>query len=71
MIASGLLLRTFWDLFRVQPGFHPQSVMTVQTWLPLPNDPKTDIYGSVSQERTLIRRYFGKQKPCLEWRKQL
>jgi putative ABC transport system permease protein len=62
MIASGLLLRTFWDLFRVQPGFHPQSVMTVQTWLPLPNDPKTDIYGSVSQERTLIREILRQAK---------
>ena len=38
LVASGLLLRSFWDLFRVQPGFRPESMMTVQTWLPLPND---------------------------------
>jgi putative ABC transport system permease protein len=29
--------------------------MTVQTWLPIPNDPKTDIYGTAAQESTLLR----------------
>ncbi len=55
MIAAGLLLRSFWDLFRVQLGFHPERVMAVQTWLPVPNDPKTDIYGTATQEATLVR----------------
>jgi len=55
MIAAGLLLRSFWDLFRVQLGFHPEHVMAVQTWLPVPNDPKTDIYGTATQEATLVR----------------
>jgi len=62
MVASGLLLRSFWDIFHVQPGFHPESVMTVQTWLPLPNDPKTDIYGSVAQEASLIREILRRAK---------
>jgi putative ABC transport system permease protein len=62
IVASGLLLRSFWDLFRVQPGFHPESVMTVQTWLPLPNDPKTDVYGTVAQESTLIREILRRAK---------
>jgi putative ABC transport system permease protein len=62
MVASGLLLRSFWDLFRVQPGFHPESVMTLQTWLPLPNDPKTDIYGTVAQETALIREILRRAK---------
>src|SRR5246127_2431782 len=34
MIAAGLLLRSFWDLFQVQLGFNPSHVMAVQTWLP-------------------------------------
>ena len=55
MIAAGLLLRSFWDLFRVQLGFNPERVMAVQTWLPVPNDPKTDIYGTATQEATLVR----------------
>ena len=42
MVAAGLLLRSFWDLFKVQPGFNPDRVMAIQTWLPGPNDPTTD-----------------------------
>ncbi|HYL68023.1 MAG TPA: ABC transporter permease [Candidatus Limnocylindria bacterium] len=55
MIAAGLLLRSFWDLLNVRPGFNPQNVMAVRTWLPVPNDPKTDIYGTVTQEVSLLR----------------
>ncbi len=34
MIAAGLLLRSFWDLFSVRLGFDPQNVMAVRLWLP-------------------------------------
>jgi len=33
LIAAGLLLRSFWDLFKVQPGFTADRVMAVQTRL--------------------------------------
>ena len=60
MVAAGLLLRSFWDLYKVPLGFNPQHVMSVQLWLPSPNDPKTDIYGTAAQEavfaRELLRR---------------
>ena len=55
MIAAGLLLRSFWDLVNVRPGFNPQSVMAVRTWLPVPNDPDTDIYKTSAQEAPFIR----------------
>ncbi len=55
MIAAGLLLRSFWDLLNVRPGFNPQSVMAVRTWLPVPNDPDTDIYKTSAQEAPFIR----------------
>jgi predicted permease len=54
LVAAGLLLRSFWDLFKVQLGFDPERVMAVQTWLPEPNDPKTDIYGTATQEAVLL-----------------
>ncbi len=60
MVAAGLLLRSFWDLYKAPLGFNPQHVMSVQLWLPSPNDPKTDIYGTAPQEavfaRELLRR---------------
>jgi predicted permease len=55
MIAAGLLLRSFWDLFKVRLGFNPEHVMAVRLWLPVPNDPKTDIYGTPAQEAPFLR----------------
>jgi len=55
MIAAGLLLRSFWDLLNVRLGFNPQNVMAVRTWLPIPNDPATDIYRTPAQEGEFLR----------------
>src|SRR5438105_7820909 len=55
MIAAGLLLRSFWDLLNVQLGFSPQSVITVRTRLPAPNDPGIDNYATASQEAPFVR----------------
>ena len=55
MVAAGLLLRSFWDLFKVQPGFNPDRAMAVQTWLPGPNDPSMDVYRTATQESVLVR----------------
>ena len=55
MVAAGLLLRSFWDLFRVQPGFNPDRAMAIQTWLPGPNDPSIDVYRTATQESVLVR----------------
>ncbi len=60
MVAAGLLLRSFWDLYKAPLGFNPQHAMSVQLWLPSPNDDKTDIYATAAQEavfaRELLRR---------------
>jgi predicted permease len=55
MIAAGLLLRSFWDLFQVQLGFNPTRIMAIETSLPNPNDPKTDIYRTGTQEAVFLR----------------
>jgi predicted permease len=55
LIAAGLLLRSFWGLFNVRLGFDPENVMAVSLWLPVPNDPTTDIYGTPAQEAKFIR----------------
>ncbi|MGB8590046.1 MAG: ABC transporter permease [Candidatus Acidiferrales bacterium] len=68
MIAAGLLLRSFWDLLNVRLGFNPQDVMAVRTWLPVPNDPKTDIYGTAAQEAPFVRELLrrGRTLPGVE-----
>ncbi len=62
MVAAGLLLRSFWDLFQVQPGFNPDRVMAVQTWLPGPNDPNADIYRTATQESVLVREILRRSR---------
>jgi predicted permease len=62
MVAAGLLLRSFWDLFKVQPGFNPTRVMAIETSLPNPNDPKTDIYRTATQEGVLLREVLRRNR---------
>jgi predicted permease len=62
MIVAGLLLRSFADLLNVRPGFDPQNVMAVRTWLPIPNDPDTDIYRTADQEAPFVREVVRRSK---------
>ncbi len=60
MVGAGLLLRTLRDLLQENPGFSPTQVVTANTWLGVPNDPKTDPYlgiqGKATFDRELLRR---------------
>jgi putative ABC transport system permease protein len=62
MVAAGLLLRSFWDLFKVQLGFNPTRVMAIETSLPNPNDPKTDIYRTATQEAVLLHEVLRRNR---------
>ena len=55
MVAAGLLLQSFWDLFKVQAGFNPTHVTAIETSLPVPDDPKADIYQTATQEGVFLR----------------
>ncbi len=62
MVAAGLLLRSFWELFKVPLGFNPSRVMAIETWLPFPNDPKTDIYSTATQEAVMLREVLRRNR---------
>jgi predicted permease len=62
MVSAGLLLRSFWDLYKLQPGFNPERVMAVQTWLPGPNDPAADIYRTATEEAVLLREILRRSR---------
>ncbi|MGA7623202.1 MAG: ABC transporter permease [Candidatus Acidiferrales bacterium] len=44
VVGAVLLVRSFWNLAGVSPGFRPQQVQTASVWLPVPNDPTTGPY---------------------------
>jgi len=62
MVAASLLLRSFWDLYKAEPGFNPDRVMAIQTWLPGPNDPSADIYRTATQESVLLREILRRSR---------
>ena len=50
LAGAGLLLRSFWQVLEVRPGFNPTHLTTVQIWIPQSNNPATDPY-SVEEKR--------------------
>jgi putative ABC transport system permease protein len=50
LAGAGLLLRSFWRVLEVRPGFNPNHLTTVQIWIPISNNPATDPY-SVEEKR--------------------
>jgi putative ABC transport system permease protein len=55
LVAAGLLLKTFWNLMEVNPGFNSQHLLAGSFWLPNPNDPKADFYGDLDRRTHLVR----------------
>jgi predicted permease len=62
MIAASLLLHSFRELVNAPLGFNPESVMTVRTRLPYPNDPKLDVYGTAAQQAPFFREVLRRSK---------
>lgn len=55
MIGAGLLLRSFAALLEKSPGFNPPGLVVASFWLPVPNDPKADPYGTIAAQTTFVR----------------
>jgi predicted permease len=45
LTGAGLLLRSFWRVLQVRPGFNPDHLNTVQLWIPISNNPASDPYA--------------------------
>jgi predicted permease len=50
LAGAGLLLRSFWRVLEVHPGFNPSRLTTVQIWIPISNNPATNPY-SIEEKR--------------------
>src|SRR6202008_1030484 len=54
MVGAGLLLRSFWKVLEVQPGFNSEHIVTAQLWLPVPNDPKNNPYPTQEKRNVFL-----------------
>jgi predicted permease len=45
LAGAGLLLRSFWQVLAVHPGYNPSHLTTIQIWIPASNNPDTDPYA--------------------------
>jgi putative ABC transport system permease protein len=55
LIGAGLLLRSFWNLLEVRPGFEPHQMVTARIWLPVPNVPEQDAYRQIEKRAAYFR----------------
>jgi len=55
LIGAGLLLRSFWNLLEVRPGFDPHQMVTARIWLPVPNVPADDAYRLIEKRAAYYR----------------
>jgi len=55
MIGAGLLLRSFGRLLEVNPGFDPSNVLMARIWLPVPNNPDLDPYGTPATRVAFVK----------------
>ena len=55
LVAAGLLLRTFWNLLQVNPGYNSHHLLAGSIRLPVPNDPRADEYAKIDRRTQLVR----------------
>jgi len=62
MLVTGaaLLVRSFWNLATVPPGFRPAHIQTASVWLPSPNDPTTGPYFTEVQKSVFYRKVLDR-----------
>src|ERR1700723_2920802 len=58
LAGAGLLLRSFWRVLEVRPGFNPSHLTTVQVWIPVSNNPATDPYALEEKRAAFLMEVF-------------
>jgi predicted permease len=62
MVGAGLLLRSFWNLLQVQPGFQTSRLVLAHLWLPYPNNPDLNPYLKAAKRAVFSREVLRRVK---------
>jgi putative ABC transport system permease protein len=62
LTGAGLLVHSFWDALRVNPGFDPRDLTVARIWIPQPNNPKLNRYRTTASATTLSREILRRAK---------
>ena len=60
LVGAGLLVRSFWSMLQVKPGLDPARVGFAQIWIPVPNDPSKNPYGTPAQRNAYVNEVLGR-----------
>ena len=63
LVSGALLVRSFWHLQRVDPGFYAGGVTAGRVWLPQPNDPAQGPYFTQQARARVFRDLLGRLRP--------
>ncbi|MGC1386186.1 MAG: ABC transporter permease [Candidatus Acidiferrales bacterium] len=58
LAGAGLLLRSFWRVLEVHPGYNPSHLTTVQIWIPVPNNQNTDPYAQQDKRAAFLQEIY-------------
>jgi predicted permease len=58
LAGAGLLLRSFWHVLEVRPGYNPNHLITAQIWIPVSNNPDTDPYAAEDKRAAFLMEIF-------------
>ena len=63
LTGAGLLVRSFWNMLSVNPGFEPDRLSVGQIWIPVPNNPQMNPYRKTSARAQFVRDVIRELKP--------
>jgi predicted permease len=60
--GAAILLHSFWNTLRVNPGLDPEGLLVARIWIPFPNNPAANKYRTVPSIAALSREILRQAK---------
>jgi putative ABC transport system permease protein len=58
LAGAGLLLRSFWHVLEVHPGYNPSHLTTLQIWMPVSNNPDANPYAQEDKRAVFLQEIY-------------